>query len=122
MYDVLLVFVFVFTIIYWLIATRHPKGFPPGPRYSNSCNNDLIIKSRISIAKLARYRYITIPIAGDALALKGSDAFEGLSMITKKYGSVVGLWLGPSRTVVINDFDLVPDLKMCTRKNLLKEI
>lgn len=49
-------------------------------------------------------RYLTLPVVGDSLVL-GSNVISGLEQLTKKYGSTVGLWMGPFRTVVMADFN-----------------
>ncbi len=72
-------------IAYWfLVATKHPPGFPNGPRFP-------------------------LPVAGDALAL-GGNMFDGFNRLRRKYGDVYGMYLGPNRTVVVSDFDLIQEV------------
>ena len=40
----------------------------------------------------------------------GTKISDGFSALVKKYGSFVGLWLGPTRTVLITDFDTLQDI------------
>ncbi len=71
-------------IVYWFfVAVKHPKGFPNGPRF-------------------------TLPVIGDSLAI-GKDLAPGLDKLREKYGEVMGLFVGPFRTVVISDFDLIQE-------------
>ncbi len=70
-------------ILYWL-STRHPKGFPDGPR-------------------------LPLPIVGDGL-LVGSNFIEGFERLRQKYGEVVGLYMGPFRSVIVSDYDLIQEV------------
>lgn len=65
--------------LYWWLSTKHPKSFPPGPRFP-------------------------LPFLGDALAFRG-DVFEGPKKMREKYGDIWGLWIGPHRTVYIHDYE-----------------
>ena len=58
-------------VCYWKFSHRHPKKFPPGPRYP-------------------------VPLFGDAYVL-GSDLNEGFKILYEKYGKVCGFWLGSQR-------------------------
>ena len=66
---------------WWDLSTRHPEAFPPGPRW-------------------------TLPFFGNCFEL-GSDIIKGCERLHDTYGPVVGFFLGPLRTVVISDFDLM---------------
>ena len=46
---------------------------------------------------------------GDSYLL-GKDLTSGFLTLTKKYGKVTGLWLGPRRAVVISDFEILQDI------------
>ena len=52
------------------------------------------------------FRHGTLPIIGDSYVL-GSNVFEGMYDLSKKYGSTCGLWMGPARAVLFTDFDEV---------------
>ena len=67
-----------------LSYSRHPKGFPPGPRRP-------------------------IPVFGDAYVL-GNDLAKGFSNLSKKYGKVCGFWLATERAAFVADFDLLQDI------------
>ncbi|XP_065352558.1 uncharacterized protein LOC135947516 [Cloeon dipterum] len=78
----LLIIVAVVSILYVARVKRHPH-FPPGPP--------------------------NYPIFGSLLALrKNTPLHETVFQLSKKYGQVVGLFLGPSaKTVVINGYEAV---------------
>ncbi len=85
MLPLLLVIVIIALLLYWfLVAAKHPEGFPHGPRF-------------------------TLPIFGDGLAL-GRDLYKGFDDLRLKYGDVYGLYLGPLRSVVVSDFDLIVEV------------
>ncbi len=85
MSDLFFVILAILLVLYWfLVAARHPKGFPPGPRFS-------------------------LPILGNALSI-GSDLFEGTEKLRRKYGNVFGLYLGKDRTVVVSDYALIQEV------------
>ena len=84
MIDLLIVFVIFFSIVWFIKTCQHPKDFPPGPR-------------------------LPLPFMGDSYTL-GKNLDVGLSKLTKKYGSYVGFWLGPDRTILISDFDVLKDV------------
>ena len=79
MFLFLVLFAITLFGIYWWISTRHPKDFPPGPRFP-------------------------LPFLGDSLAFKG-DIFVGPEELRKQHGDIWGLWLGPYRTVYIHDYE-----------------
>jgi len=64
--------------------TRHPKNFPPHPKF-------------------------TLPFIGDSLSV-GKDNNEGFIRMHKSYGSIFGLWLGQLRAVVVSDFDMIAEV------------
>ena len=70
----------IISLCWWVLSVRHPKKFPPGPRSP-------------------------LPFAGDVLSLKG-NIVTGAERLQKIYGDVVGMWLGPIRTVFIHDYDM----------------
>ena len=85
MMELLVTFIaIILGVCYWKFRHRHPKKFPPGPRYP-------------------------IPLFGDAYVL-GSDLNEGFKILYEKYGKVCGFWLGSKRTVFVADFDLLQDI------------
>ena len=79
MIDLILFIIFIL-VLYWWFLTRLPKDFPPGPRFP-------------------------IPILGDNLSL-GDNITMGIANLTEKYGNIVGMWMGPLKTVIISDFDM----------------
>ena len=81
MWGILLITVVIFWIYWFLVATRHPKNFPPGPRFA-------------------------LPLIGDSLAI-GNNLNEGFKKLQKTYGDAIGCWMGPIRTVVLNDYDTI---------------
>ena len=84
MLDLLLVFTTIILIIWLIKSSSHPKHYPPGPR-------------------------LPLPIIGDAYMI-GSDFASGFCSMIKKYGKVIGLWLGPDRVVIISDFDILQEI------------
>ena len=40
----------------------------------------------------------------------GTDIEIGVSNLTQKYGKICGFWLGPQRTVVVADFEILQEL------------
>ena len=84
MLDFLLVFFITLITIWHFTSRQHPEKFPPGPR-------------------------CPLPIIGDSYKL-GKRFSSGFSKLTKQYGKVVGLWLGPRRAVLISDFDILQDI------------
>ena len=89
MFPYLIIFAVILFLAWWLRSTRHPKDFPPGPRFP-------------------------LPFLGDFLALKG-DVFEGPEELRRRHGDIWGLWLGPCRTVYIHDYET---LKVGANKRL----
>ena len=80
----LVVLMFVFSLFWYMKSWKHPKKFPPGPKFP-------------------------IPIFGDGYVL-GKDLPKGLSRLCAKYGKVCGIWLGSTRAVVVSDFDVLNDI------------
>ena len=79
------IFLLALLTLYWFgIASRHPNGFPPGPGFA-------------------------LPIIGNAFNL-GTDLARGVEELRKKYGDVVGLFLGPNRSVIVSDFDTIQEV------------
>ncbi len=77
--------VLVFLTAYWfLVATRLPKDFPPGPRF-------------------------TLPVLGNALQL-GWRMQTGIDRLAAKYGDICGFYLGGHRAVVISDYRLLQEI------------
>ena len=84
MIDLVIVFVIIFSIVWFIKTCQHPEDFPPGPR-------------------------LPLPFMGDSYTL-GKNLDVGLSKLTKKYGNFVGFWLGPDRTILISDFEVLKDV------------
>jgi len=84
MLSTILIFILVLSIILYVKSCRHPKNYPPGPR-------------------------LPLPLVGDGYLL-GQDFNAGFTSLIKKYGKMVGFWLGPSRAVLISDFDILQDV------------
>ncbi len=85
MFDLVTIFLLVALAAYWfLVASKHPEGFPSGPRWS-------------------------LPIIGNALDI-GSNTMAGFENLRRKYGNVFGLFLGSDRTIVVSDFDLIQEV------------
>ena len=79
--NILIALSFFLIVWYFIKSSKHPEHFPPGPR-------------------------LPLPILGDSYLL-GKDLTSGFLSLTKKYGKVTGLWLGPRRAVVISDFEIL---------------
>ncbi|TRY63592.1 hypothetical protein TCAL_08284 [Tigriopus californicus] len=71
----------VFT--WWYKNYTQPKGFPNGPN-------------------------LALPFIGHGYKL-GSNVVESYHKFRGKYGDIFGLFLGPSRIVVLNDFDSIQE-------------
>ena len=84
MFDVLLISFGILVIYWFLIATRHPKNFPPGPRWS-------------------------LPVLGNALDI-GTDMGVGFENLRLKYGDVFGMFLSKDRAVVVSDYNLIQEV------------
>ena len=84
MFGIIIVFILVLAIVWYIKSWMHPKDFPPGPR-------------------------LPIPLLGDGYVL-GTKINDGFSTLVRKYGPVVGLWLGPTRTVLIADFHALQNI------------
>ena len=82
--NILIVLSCFLIVWYFIKSSKHPKHFPPGPR-------------------------LPLPILGDSYLL-GKDLTSGFLSLTKKYGKMTGLWLGPRRAVVISDFEILQDI------------
>ena len=83
MIDLVIVFVIIFSIVWFIKTCQHPEE-GPGPR-------------------------LPLPFMGDSYTL-GKNLDIGLSKLTKKFGSYVGFWLGPDRTILISDFEVLKDV------------
>ena len=46
---------------------------------------------------------------GDSYIL-GRDLTRGFYRLQEKYGNIFGFWLGPTRAVVVSDFELLQDI------------
>ena len=84
MFGPIIIFILVLAIVWYIKKWRHPKDFPPGPR-------------------------VPLPLLGDGYVL-GTKINDGFSFLIRKYGKNVGLWLGPTRTVLIADFDTLQNI------------
>ena len=84
MIDVLCVFFAVIFFIWYWKSCQHPSNFPPGPR-------------------------LPLPLLGDAYIL-GDDLEKGFKNLVLKHGNISGFWLGPDRTVIVSDFELLQEL------------
>ena len=71
----------VLFLAYHIKKFRHPKDFPPGPRFP-------------------------LPLVGDGYVM-GSDITKGFYDLRKKYGDMVGLFLGKQRSVALFDADTI---------------
>ncbi len=78
------IFLTVLTLYWFLVASKHPAGFPPGPGWA-------------------------LPLLGNAADI-GTNLMEGFGNLRKKYGSVYGLFVGQERTIVVSDFDLIQEV------------
>ena len=67
------------------------------------------------------YVISTISFAGDAYVL-GKETEKGFKNLIRKYGKICGFWLGPQRTVVVADFEILQELlnkpETSNRRNL----
>ncbi len=81
----LAIVILLILVLWWfLVATKHPKDFPPGPR-------------------------MPLPLVGDALAI-GKNLPEGFDQLRKRYGNIFGLYVGNTRAVVVSDLDLIHEV------------
>ncbi|KIX07465.1 uncharacterized protein Z518_02118 [Rhinocladiella mackenziei CBS 650.93] len=71
-------------LVYYALASRRPKNFPPGPP--------------------------TLPILGNLHIFPKTKAFLKFHEWGKKYGSLIGLKLGPQNVVILNDYRHVQEL------------
>ena len=68
-------------VVWYFLAWKHPKNFPPGPR-------------------------LHLPLLGDSLSmLINGDVYQSMRQLSDKYGDYCGFWLGKYRAVTIKDFD-----------------
>ncbi|KAK2577857.1 hypothetical protein KPH14_001120 [Odynerus spinipes] len=68
------------------LESRKPKGYPPGPKWWP------IVGCAIEVARIRqRTKYL----------------FKTCSVLTEKYGPIVGLKIGNDRIVILNDYDSV---------------
>ena len=84
MLDSLLVTLIVMFLAWFWKTSQHSKKFPPGPR-------------------------CPVPVLGDAYVL-GDDLEKGFKKLILKHGKICGLWLGPQRTVVVADFEILQEV------------
>jgi len=81
----LLAAIFLLAIVgVYFVKMRHPKNFPPHPKWS-------------------------LPLLGDSLAI-GQDMAAGFKRMHERFGPVFGVWLGPVRAVVVSDLDLIGEV------------
>ncbi|KAF4335762.1 oxidoreductase [Fusarium beomiforme] len=73
----------LYTIIKYALQSRRPSKFPPGPR--------------------------ALPIVGNLHLLSQTKAFLQFSEWGRKYGTIIGLKLGPQNVVILNDYKHVQD-------------
>ena len=71
----------VLLLIHHLWKFRHPKNFPPGPRFP-------------------------LPLIGDSYVM-GTDLTKGTFKLREKYGDMVGLFFGSSKAVFMFDHDTI---------------
>ena len=77
----LLITLFGCFAVWYFLAWKHPKNFPPGPR-------------------------LHLPLLGDSLSmLINGDVYQSMRQLSDKYGDYCGFWLGKYRAVTIKDFD-----------------
>ncbi|XP_047452549.1 cytochrome P450 2F2-like [Mugil cephalus] len=76
MFASLALFLLALTFFLLLFQTRRPKNFPPGPR--------------------------AIPILGNLLDLNLESPIADLERLSKRYGNVYSLFIGPKPAVIIN--------------------
>ena len=69
---------------YWFMSTRHPKNFPPGPRFP-------------------------LPFVGDSYVIGNVDIGTGVLQLQKKYGDVIGMFIGSQRSVFLCDYDIIKE-------------
>lgn len=79
-----LVLIFFSATVRWLLSTRRPKNFPPGPP--------------------------TLLGPGNLHQVPQLWSWETVDSWAKKYGPIMGLKLGPRNVVVLNDASLVYEL------------
>ncbi len=84
MLELIAIFVLALILYWFLVATKHPKDFPPGPR-------------------------LTVPILGNALSI-GKDLPLGMDRLRERYGDVCGLFVAKDRSVIISDYALIQEV------------
>ena len=84
MIEILFAITTILVIVWGLFSTRHPRNFLPGPR-------------------------APLPLMGDSYVL-GKKLDVGFTNLTRQYGKFVGMWMGPDRTAVISDFEVLQDI------------
>ena len=83
MLEVLCLVLGLIALIKWIQSVRLPKNFPPGPRFP-------------------------LPLIGDGYVLMTAPTLtDGFEKLRIQYGDVYGFYMGPKRSVVISDFDLI---------------
>ncbi|TRY72026.1 hypothetical protein TCAL_09973 [Tigriopus californicus] len=83
MFSIFLSIVIGLAFTWWYKNYTQPKGFPNGPT-------------------------LALPFIGHGYKL-GSNIVESYHKFRGKYGDIFGLFLGPSRVVVLNDFDSIQE-------------
>jgi hypothetical protein len=79
----------------YIIRSRRPRNFPPGPTTITLLGNISDLPSRKAFLK-----YVLITVLSLSLPLTICRFHE----LTKEYGSIVGLKLGPQNVVVLNGY------------------
>ncbi|KAF5637612.1 oxidoreductase [Fusarium tjaetaba] len=74
----------LYTVIKYTLESQRPSKFPPGPR--------------------------ALPIIGNLHLLSQTKAFVQFSDWGRKYGTIIGLKLGPQNVVILNDYKHVQEL------------
>ena len=78
------IIIILLSLILYTKSRNHPKSFPPGPRFPLS-------------------------FIGDTYTV-GNDYKTGFHLLHKKYGTIVGMWMGRHRAVLISDFEILQDI------------
>lgn len=73
----------VLALIWWYKNYTQPKGFPNGPSFA-------------------------LPFIGHGYRM-GNNIIKSYHRFRGEYGDIFGLFLGPSRTIILNDFDSIQE-------------